>query len=325
MTAIDRVINRARGELGYLEKATNSALYDKTANPGGGNWNKYARDLDEQGVYNGNKLGYEWCEIFTDWLFITEFGKELGLELLCQPERSYGAGVNSSARYYRQLGRLDKTPRVGDQIYFVGSDRLYYHTGIVIAVDADTITTIEGNTNDRVAENVYSRNDKRIGAFGHPRWELVEEQSVDVAAPAEEPLAVGDVVRLSDNAVVYGTALRFSPWVYKRDLYVRAIDGEKITLSTAPEGAVTGRVRANHLVRLYSAEEAPAPDNAIRVGDTVRLKEGAQVYGKDYGFSSWVYDRTLYVRSITGDRAVVSISRSGAVTGSVKLDDIERA
>ena len=135
-------------------------------------------------------------------------------------------------------------------------------------------------------------------------------------------LSVGDVVRLADNAVVYGTALRFSPWVYGRDLYVRTVEGDKITVSTVKEGAITGRVHAKYVVRLYSAEEAPEPDAAIRVGDAVRLIEGAQVYGRDYGFSSWVYDRTLYVRSITGDRAVVSISRSGAVTGSVNIGDI---
>ncbi len=324
MTAIERVINRAKGEIGYVEKGANAALDDKTANQGSGNWNKYARDLDALGIYNGRKNGYEWCDIFTDWCFIAEFGKEIGMKMLCQPERSYGAGVNSSARYYRQLGRLDKTPRVGDQIFFVGSDKLYYHTGIVISVDDEYITTVEGNTADSVAQRVYSRGDARIGAFGHPRWDLAEEADEEAAAPQPAPLKVGDRVRLAADAVVYGTALRFSKWVYDRVLFVRAIDGDRVAVSTLSEGSLTGRVHAKQLVRLEEGE-AEEDEGVVRTGDAVRLKDGAKVYGRDYGFSSWVYDRTLYVRSISGDRAAVSISRSGAVTGSVDINDIEKA
>lgn len=42
------VIAVAIGELGYVEKATNSQLDNKTANPGRANWTKYARDFDEK-------------------------------------------------------------------------------------------------------------------------------------------------------------------------------------------------------------------------------------------------------------------------------------
>lgn len=52
MTAIERVIATARAEIGYIEKATNSQLEDKTANAGSGNWTKYAAFLDGLGVYN---------------------------------------------------------------------------------------------------------------------------------------------------------------------------------------------------------------------------------------------------------------------------------
>lgn len=42
------VVAVAIGELGYVEKASNSQLDDKTANPGSANWTKYARDFDEK-------------------------------------------------------------------------------------------------------------------------------------------------------------------------------------------------------------------------------------------------------------------------------------
>ena len=61
MTAVERLIRTARNEIGYLEKATNSQLDNKTANAGFNDWNKYARDLDKTNLYNGPKNGYWWC------------------------------------------------------------------------------------------------------------------------------------------------------------------------------------------------------------------------------------------------------------------------
>lgn len=42
MTPVQRVLAIARSENGYLEKATNAQLEDKTANAGYNNWNKFA-------------------------------------------------------------------------------------------------------------------------------------------------------------------------------------------------------------------------------------------------------------------------------------------
>lgn len=58
-------------------------------------------------------------------------------------------------------------------------------------------------------------------------------------------------------------------------------------------------------------------DTELSVGDKVKLAEGAPVYGKEYGFSEWVYNATLYVRQINGSRIVVSTVQTGAVTGAV--------
>ncbi len=55
----------------------------------------------------------------------------------------------------------------------------------------------------------------------------------------------------------------------------------------------------------------------IEVGDRVRLKQGATVYGSTKRFASWVYQAVLYVREIAGNRVVVSTQMTGAVTGAV--------
>lgn len=94
--AVSRLLAVARAEVGYLEKASNKDLDDKTANAGRNNYTKYARDLAALGVYNGNKNGYSWCDVFADWSFITAFGVEVGMKLLCQPMGGLGAGVGGS-------------------------------------------------------------------------------------------------------------------------------------------------------------------------------------------------------------------------------------
>ena len=175
--AINAVLDLARSELGYHEKASNNQLNDKTANSGGSNWTKYAEYIDSfAGFYNGPKNGYPWCDVFYDYLFVKTFGEQLGREMLCQPEKSAGAGCLYSAQYYKDAGRWHRTsPNPGDQIFFSYSSGEYSHTGIVEEVTDNTVTTIEGNTSDQVARKTYSVNDFGIVGYGTPKWSLAED------------------------------------------------------------------------------------------------------------------------------------------------------
>lgn len=174
-----KVIELAKKEIGYLEKASNSNLDSKTANAGSGNYTKYARDLYNAGYYNGNKNGYAWCDVFVDWLFFKAFGKKVGQEMQCQTG-DLGAGCYYSARYYKNQDRFYSEPKVGDQIFFADSDGDAYHTGIVIGVTNSTVTTIEGNTSSAsgvvanggaVAKKSYSRSYSRIHGYGRPKYD----------------------------------------------------------------------------------------------------------------------------------------------------------
>ena len=64
-------------------------------------------------------------------------------------------------------------------------------------------------------------------------------------------------------------------------------------------------------------KDTPKIDDTLHVGDTVKMDVNATVYGRTYRFASWVYNATLYVREISGDRIVVSTLRTGAITGAV--------
>lgn len=186
-TAIERLLATAKAEEGYLEKETNSNLDNPTANAGDNNWNKYARDLDALGVYNGKKNGYHWCDIFVDWCFIHTFGLEAAMKLTRQPMGGYGAGCTYSARYYKDHGQFHQSgPKPGDQIFFTNDGgKTMAHTGIVVSVANGRVYTVEGNTSSAagmvanggcVRAKSYALTYNRIGGYGRPDYSIVEEE-----------------------------------------------------------------------------------------------------------------------------------------------------
>lgn len=184
--AIERAVEVAEGEEGYYEKASNAELDDKTANRGNRNYTKYGRDLDAiSDYYNGRKNGFEWCDQYIDWVFVKAFGYPIGRVMLCQPERSLGAGTGHSARYFQSAGRFYAYPHKGDQIFFRTNKGEICHTGLVVGVADGKVYTIEGNTQNMVARRTYSMNDWSIAGYGRPRWSLVAD--VPVQEPATKP------------------------------------------------------------------------------------------------------------------------------------------
>lgn len=181
----------AEAEIGYHEKASNSSLDGKTANSGKGNYTKYSRDLHKAGYYNGNKQGFDWCDQFVDWCFFRLCGSKDKAEYLeCQTGK-YGAGCGFSMKYYKAAERFDKTPKVGDQIFFkyTNDDSTADHTGIVVRVTDKLIETIEGNSGSEVKRKVYQLNDKTIIGYGHPRYDaepkkvIKEAKTVNIEMP----------------------------------------------------------------------------------------------------------------------------------------------
>ena len=198
-----KVIAVAVAEIGYKEKNSNSQLDDKTANAGSGNYTKYARDFDQKYPkwYNGKKNGYAWCDMFVDWCFLTAYGYENALRLLCQPEKSAGAGCTYSLRYYKNKGQFHTSgPKPGDQIFFGTSLDNSTHTGIVEKVTAQKVYTIEGNTSDQVARRNYALSNSRILGYGRPAYDAVTETAPTVTPTApvyEDGSAVPFLVKVS--------------------------------------------------------------------------------------------------------------------------------
>ena len=181
----DAVIAVAIGELGYHEKASNAALDDKNTNAGSSNFTKYARDFDQKypNWFNGKKNSYPWCDVFIDWVFLTAYGYENALHLLCQPERSAGAGCTYSLQYYREKGQFHTdNPQRGDQIFFGTSLSNSTHTGLVEKVENGCVYTIEGNSSDQVCRRRYALTDSCILGYGRPAYDQVTSTPI---APTE--------------------------------------------------------------------------------------------------------------------------------------------
>ena len=132
--AINKLIDIAKAEIGYLEKASNSQLDSKTANAGYNNYTKYWRDVYPQ--YQG--LAY--CACFVSWCFMKAFGLDAAKKLLKHWPYVYCPTMAN-------LFKLNANPKVGDIVIFYRSGT-FAHTGIVIAVNGDQFTTIEGNTSN---------------------------------------------------------------------------------------------------------------------------------------------------------------------------------
>ncbi len=177
-----RLISIARGEMGYREKATNADLEDPAANPGAGNWTKYARDLRQAGYYNGNKNGYAWCDVFVDWCFFRLCGDGKTAQAMTCQAGPLGAACRYSAGYYRVAGRFFDSPKEGDQVFF-GAQGRETHTGIVESVAEGTITVLEGNSADQVARRRYTLGSTPISGYGRP---LYEEAEPDLDAVARQ-------------------------------------------------------------------------------------------------------------------------------------------
>lgn len=174
------LIKIAVGQIGYFEKETCVSLDSNTANAGDGNHTKYARDLRNAGYYSGsNKSGLGWCDVFVDWCFYMLCDKNASeaQKMICQTG-PYGAACLYSAQYYKNAGRYFTSPLPGDQVFF-GSTTIN-HTGIVESVNGNTITTVEGNTSDRVARRVYNLSNTYIKGFGRPIYDDTTDYATQI-------------------------------------------------------------------------------------------------------------------------------------------------
>ena len=200
--AKEKLLNVARGEIGYHEI--------------GDNYTKYAEGMWDNQFYGWELQNQPWCDMFVDWCFCQAFGIQKGAAMTYQTVGSGSALCSTSASYYQSHGAFSYTPEVGDQVFFYAGGGIN-HTGIVESVEGGQVHTIEGNTSDSVRRRTYSLSSSELAGFGHPNWNLVADGSEDNTpstpdtpnAPADEPLTrilrkgdVGPDVRAAQEKLI---------------------------------------------------------------------------------------------------------------------------
>lgn len=186
MNTVEKVINVAVDEVGYLEKSAASykknpdILDEKTRGAGTDNFTKYGRDMHK--LYPAvMDFPAAWCDAFVDWCFQKAYGVANAKGLLCGNFDDYTV---ASAQLYKNKGSLDQTPQRGAQVFFTKNGQVSgcYHTGLVYQVDNNYFYTVEGNTSGGssvvangggVAKKKYSISAyKGKVLFGHPKYEV---------------------------------------------------------------------------------------------------------------------------------------------------------
>lgn len=195
--AVHKVVSLAYGEVGYHE--------------GVNNYNKYAESPLITRLYGWNLQHQPWCAVFVNWLFLTTFDYAIGSRI------TYGGspGCAAQAQLYRNNNAYYPTQSAqkGDQIFFI-VDGGINHTGIIVDVSGSTITTVEGNSSDSVAERTYFIGDSKIAGVGRPNWSLVGDASPDepdVPEPVETCTVTMRVLRYGATGTdvrILQTALR---------------------------------------------------------------------------------------------------------------------
>lgn len=154
-TSAQKIIAVAKAEVGYHEGRSAS-----------GSWNNMQKYSTAVPGLEWSQ-GQPWCATFVAWCAL-----QAGLAAL-YPKT---ASCDVAANWFRSRGRFSEYPAIGAQILF-GTAADLNHTGIVIAYDAETVTTVEGNTNvtgSREGDGVYQRRHVRTSArvvgYGYPAF-----------------------------------------------------------------------------------------------------------------------------------------------------------
>ncbi len=143
-----KVLNVARGEVGYREGDNNHQKYSPAVP--GLEWSQ----------------NMAWCQTFQSWIF-----RQADVASLAPVT----AGCAEATSWYKNKGRFSSYPAIGAMVFYGPNGGS--HVGIVYKYDATNIYTVEGNTNDDgsaegngVYYKVRARSDAYTYGYGYPDY-----------------------------------------------------------------------------------------------------------------------------------------------------------
>jgi hypothetical protein len=137
-----QIIVHAKSFVGIKEKSNNSGFHNAA--------------FEKQMKDSGFIPGYAWCCIFCEMVYrlaLNDLEKNTKLSFKSLREDIQSTINPSTQSTYNNVKKSkffkqSQRPQEGDIVIFVNSSRRAFgHAGIVIKVDGDKFTTVEGNTN----------------------------------------------------------------------------------------------------------------------------------------------------------------------------------
>lgn len=226
MSVVDDFLAVARGEIGYTEGPNNATKY---------------------GVWYGQP-NVAWCAQFASWC-----AARVGQERAFLKHQYTPTGV----KWFMDSGRWTQDPQPGDLGYVYSKSRgRVVHVFIVERVNADTVTTIEGNTNEAGdPEGKYvmrrTRTKASVYGYGRPNWKegltMSEAQDIKDFVQAAHDVTRGLVTKVINDYTEAASLVT-------RDYIAGVVREEvsKVQPSTVSRDAVIDALR--ELVQVYDTE-----------------------------------------------------------------------
>ena len=156
---------------------------------------------------------------------------------------------------------------------------------------------------------------------------VVKEQGLNGWGKAEEPEKPAEPEKPSQPAAKFQKGDRVKVLkavqydggtfgVYYDSYDVLEVSGDRVVIGIG--NTVTAAVHADNLAKAGMSASAAA----IKVGDKVRVKQGAKDYNSN-SLASFVYQTVYTVLEVSGKRAVIGLN--GAVTAAISTDNLYKA
>lgn len=206
MNQADLIIQIALAQDGYLEKTSNSNLFDKTANAGYNNYTMFGKWYQDNVDGSYSFINAAWCDMFKTWC-----ANQAGITSTQIP---YTAKCSAGVNWFKRQGLWQAangyTPKKGDVIYYKNNNGEAYHVGLVVRVSGGTVYTIEGNTSRAsgvvengggVAQKSYKLTYNKILGYGTPKYIdiMTDDEIKSLIKLKAQPIITNEVNKYFEN------------------------------------------------------------------------------------------------------------------------------